>query len=231
MNNFNQRKNNYNKEKQTRWNMALNEDSFANNIANSLSKITNTSITSSRFDSLWHQRFNPEQPENSWVKGCPDFYLNINNSFLYLELKIKENGVFRKTLTGGTTKDGSFITNYGCESFYLDIDPVYKNMILFCNKANIDKKSFILAFYNNENSTYVISLAKIQRLINEGWTHNNQNISICEYSEGYGRKTYLIPLSKTTLLQNLSLENLLKCSQNILSLPHNTNSTTNKINP
>ena len=124
----------YHNQRQKRWTM---ENQNANKILKIFSVyllkklpfLSKDNIKFQRFYKLWFNAYSPK--DNEWVKGCPDFICALSNcerKFLFIELKIKDDGIFRKTLRGGVTKIGSVIPNYGCLSFYLDIIPVYKNI-------------------------------------------------------------------------------------------------------
>ena len=132
------------------------------------------------------------------MKGCPDYRLDILSNgkienYLFLEVKIKTKE-FQKTKEGGITKDGSKVPNYGCVSYYLDIEPVLHNMNMFAEVSAIPKSAFVILFVSESlDKMQAISLKKINKLAKEGWVKNSgERIELGEYGEGYGRKTLLI---------------------------------------
>ena len=135
----------YNQERTKRWNMAKDKEPEAiDAICKILTRITGTEISFRRYDEIWFNKFDPRKEENEWVKGASDYVIEINNNrYIYAEIKIK-SVKFKKTVTGGLTRKGSNIAKYGCESFYLDIVPVYKNMCAFVDKVNIDSDKFLI---------------------------------------------------------------------------------------
>lgn len=193
----------YEQERDMRWEMADRKEPEAiETIRHMLSDILEKKVRIARYDEYWFERFDPGQPENRWVRGASDYVLKIDGGedgprYLYAEIKIK-SVKFRKTVRGGRTQKGSEIAAYGCESFYLDIDPVYKNMCVFVRRLAIDSGSFLLFFIDEElTEVYAISLREIQDLIDNGY----RSMPICIFSEGYGTKTecgpalnYLIPV-------------------------------------
>ena len=199
----------YLNEKQKRWDM---ENKSANTIieiftayiVQKLPFLIKENIKFQRFDELWFEAYSPD--ENEWVKGCPDFIGSLTHRetrFLFIELKIKDDGIFRKTCTGGATKNGSVIPNYGCQSFYLDIIPVYRNMKDFCLKTSLPTSSFLILFAKKNASPedmYLITLAEIDIILDTGW----RGIKIAEFGEEYGQKTYLIPQDATRLLPTIT---------------------------
>jgi hypothetical protein len=209
--------NQYTQERIDRWGMAENGEPIAiQKICNILSKklgINIDDIKNERYDDLWFSKFSLDDENNECVKGAPDYIVSLNKEteFLLFEIKIKAQE-FRKTNTGGTTQGNSIIPKYGCPSYYIDIVPVLKNMNDFCIQANIEQKSFIISFIKEDFSEIrLISLAKINSLISDGWTRrDDKKISICKYGEGYGADTYLIPKDATLDLNEIKKEQLLK---------------------
>ena len=201
----------YHNQRQKRWTM---ENQNANKILKIFSVyllkklpfLSKDNIKFQRFDKLWFNAYSPK--DNEWVKGCPDFICALSNrerKFLFIELKIKDDGIFRKTLRGGVTKIGSVIPNYGCLSFYLDIIPVYKNMKDFCVNTLLPTSNFLILFAKNNadhKDMFLITLAEIDTIIQTGW----KGIKIAEFGEEYGQKTYLIPQDATTPLPNITEE-------------------------
>lgn len=194
----------YEKEREARREMAREGEQPS---IEALIKKINTRFTDNiipvRYDNIWFKKYNPRHIE--WVKGCSDYYLDISSNndrrYMYIEVKIK-NTTFDATVYGGI-RSGQEISNYGCVSFYLDIEPVHRNMNDFCDRANIDKNNFIIMFINsNFNSIRLISLLEINNLIEYGWN----GVDISEFGANYGRRSYLIPIDATHRLEDLSYE-------------------------
>ena len=195
----------YNQEREQRWEMAkVNEPIAIKTICQNLSGILRTRVSFLRYDKIRFDQFKDlSLPENQWVKGAPDYVIRFGepSRYLYSEIKIK-NERFRKTCHGGITQAGSVISNYGCESFYLDIVPVYRNMCMFVDKIHLNKDQFIIFFASEDmREIRAITLQEIQDLIEKGYNSE----PICIYSEGYGTITengrpadnYLIPVDST----------------------------------
>ena len=205
----------YQQERQDRWGMASNgEESAIIKICDLFARILNISrenITHIRLDEIWFEKYDINEAENEWVKGVPDFVVKIllsKEKYILVEIKLKSQE-YRKTSTGGTTKNGSVISNYGCNSYYLDVVPVHRNMNDFVLKTNNNSSAFIIAFVKEDFSEInIISLAKINKMIENGWNKNGQNIDICIYGEGYGQKAYLIPKDATTNGDKITKEQL-----------------------
>lgn len=183
-----------------------------------------------RYDKIIHQKHNPDLPENEWAKGCPDYALRIqleNQEVFYyclFEIKLKYEE-FRKTVTGGKTRHGSDIAKYGCESYYLDIVPVYQNMLNFCAEMRVDKRAFILAFASPNAPIRIISLSKIESMVRDGWLTmlegEEVNIRLCIYGEGYGQETYLIPKDSTRRLIDINPEDFIRIIRDVgTSMPY-----------
>ena len=158
-------------------------------------KIPKEKIKYDRLDKKCFKKYRIE--DNGWVKGSPDFIIALfldGEKYLFIEIKLKSKE-FKKTLTGGKTKEGSVITKYGCLSYYLDIEPVYGNMIRFCKNTGLDTSKFLIAFISEDLiEIKIISLAKIENIIKKGWNNNGkETIQVCTYGEGYGQNAYLIP--------------------------------------
>lgn len=194
----------YIKERAERWGMAeKGEPEAIDEIKKQIIKLTNgATVNVTRYDELWFGQYSPKD-KYDWLRGAPDYCIEIikdNQTVnLYVEIKIKDKK-FRKTKTGGLTcKNSINVEKYGCESYYLDIVPVHRNMNLFCQRLGIDKKDFVIAFVNTYYSEIdFISLAKVNELIENGW--NSKNIS--KYTEGYNERCYLIPEYATSSLKN-----------------------------
>lgn len=195
----------YDEERGRRWDMAeKGEPKAIQKACNLLSGALEEACGHIRYDEIWFERYDPSEEGNEWVRGAPDYVITAGTEgYLYAEIKIKAQK-FRKTKQGGTTQQGTQISCYGCESFYLDRVPVYENMCAFSQKTGIDPKSFLLLFVSEDMAEIdVISLAEIRRLIRDGY--NGQ--PFCEIKEGYGIKTkdgtassYLIPENAAHLM-------------------------------
>ena len=164
-----------------------------------------------RYDEEWFEKYDINKTVNEWVKGASDYLVNINVlgsnqvHYSYVEIKYKTE-TFRKTKGGGTTRSGSVVPDYGCESYYLDVVPVWKNICDFISRNGIPSSSFWLAFVNeNISDVHLISAAKIYRILQNGW--NGQLIG--EYGEGYGQIAYLIPKDATIRLADLTFNDVL----------------------
>ena len=212
----------YNQDREKRWGMAKEKEPEAiEAIRNKLRDILGECVEYSRYDEFWFKKYDPSEPENEWVRGASDYVIRIAGvQYIYAEIKIK-SVKFKKTLYGGVTQKGSSVANYGCESFYLDIEPVFKNMCLFTQEVHIDSDNFLIFFVNEEiTEVNVISLKEIQDLVNFGY--NGQ--PLCIFSEGYGIDTkngvalnYLIPVNCTHELdKNIADYIIWHCSQRLV---------------
>lgn len=191
----------YEAERGARWSMAKEgEPAAMEAIQNRLSTYYGLFKQAKRYDEQYFKKYDLDNDDNSWVRGASDYAVEIDGEEFLIEIKLK-NQKFRKTNGGGTTRDGSIIRDYGCESFYLDIEPVYRNMCKFCAHEGIDPASFIIFFCGDDNTELrYISLAKINELVNNGY----KGLPLTEYGEGYGTNTengraitYLIPEDTT----------------------------------
>lgn len=188
----------YNRERNRRWSMAKGKEPEAiDTVCRILRQGSEREVEKIRYDEIWFGQFAPDVQQNAWVRGASDYVIRIDGErYVYAEIKLKSIK-FQKTKFGGTTQRGSVIANYGCESFYLDIVPVYENMCAFVEKTKIESRSFLIFFIDDQLSeVHVISLEKIQSMIKNGFQGN----PLCIFSEGYGTDTrygaapnYLIP--------------------------------------
>ena len=190
----------YELERGKRWTCAKDgEPEAMEEIRKSLFKYYEISCEPKRYDTEYFNKYKYLTPE--WVRGASDYSLNIEGVDFLIEIKLK-NKKFRKTIGGGLTKDGSVIRDYGCESYYLDKVPVYKNMCDFCAHENINPEYFIVFFCGEGNiELRYISLAEIKALVEHGY----KGEPLTEFGEGYGIDTgdgraitYLIPEDTTT---------------------------------
>ena len=205
----------YSEEKSQRWRLGEEVEpqaikAISEYLSNYLGSMN--SVVGYRFDQMWFDMFGDSEHRNGWVKGASDYCLDFENALIYAEIKTKTEK-FHKTVQGGKTQAGSKITPYGCESYYLDIDPVWQNMNLFCEHLHINKRAFII-FFCNEDCAEIrfISLAKINELVQSGYNGKPLN----HFSEGYGTTTsqgkradsYLIPEDATINLFDFELGEL-----------------------
>jgi hypothetical protein len=101
-------KNAYRDERKHRWIM---EEEYSGKILETVSNHflglllkRGPQITYERLDKEWFKFYAANS--NEWVKGCPNYRIVLKSreiSYLYLELKIKNEGVFKKTLHGDKT--------------------------------------------------------------------------------------------------------------------------------
>lgn len=206
----------YESERSERWSMAeTGEDEAAKKICKIVAKTLSLSVVDieyTRYDKLWFDKYDTKNPLNAWVKGVPDYSFCIKikpAKYLYIEIKLKTTE-FLKTVTGGRTKSGSEITKYGCTSYYLDVKPVYYNMIKFVENAKMPQEKFLIAFTKDDDFRF-ITLNEVTNMIKNGWDGH----PICQYGEGYGQKTYLIPKDATyylssEIITSASLPNFIK---------------------
>lgn len=208
----------YDREREIRRGMAREGEQLAiEALVRKINERFTDNITPVRYDNLWFERYDPRNIE--WVKGCSDYYLDIssgesNSIYMYIEVKIK-NTCFDATINEGI-RSGQRVANYGCVSFYLDIVPVYGNMNKFCELTNIDKNNFIIMFTDsNFNSIRLISLSEVNNLVQNGWN----GVEISEFGAGYGRRSYLIPIDATHMVEDLSGEQIRNYTSTMISMP------------
>ena len=216
----------YNNERSVRWDMADRGEGSAIvkicDIFSRILEIPRDRVSHTRLDEIWFEKYDPTILENEWVKGVPDFIVKIllgKEKYVLIEIKIKSKE-FRKTVKGGNTKGGSVIPVYGCNSYYLDIKPVYTNINDFALRANLKFSSYILAFVKDDFSEInMISFAKIKKLVSDGWRKDGKIILIGKYGEGYGQNAYLIPKDATINATSISKEKLEKVLMDFCPLP------------
>lgn len=188
----------YNRERNRRWNMAKEKEPEAiEAICRILGQTPGHRVEKMRYDEIWFRQYAPDSKYNAWVRGASDYVIRIDGErYVYAEIKLK-SVKFKKTNGGGTTQKGSVVADYGCESFYLDIVPVYENMCAFVEKTKIEDRNFIIFFIDDGLSeVHAISLEKIRSMERDGFGGQ----PLCIFSEGYGTATkygaapnYLIP--------------------------------------
>lgn len=200
----------YDLEKEKRWNMADKEERLAiEKIIDNISYICGISIDKIEYDRLDKKCFEKYRiKDNEWVKGSPDYIVTLfldAERYLFIEIKLKSKE-FKKTISGGKTNEGSMITKYGCLSYYLDVEPVYGNMIRFCENTGLDTGKFLIAFVSEDlTEIRITSLANIKSIVKKGWNKNNKEIiKICVYGEGYGQNAYLIPKNAVSDIKTIT---------------------------
>ena len=192
----------YSQERQRRWQMAREgEPRAVQSACTALEQILGTPCAYTRYDGLWFEAFDPQEPGNGWVRGAPDYLIRFNRRYIYAEIKLK-SVMFHMTLTGGQMGDGTVIPCYGCESLYLDKEPVYKNMRAFARAVGVAPESFLLLFACPDGIR-AISLAEIDALVEKGF----RGVALGLISDGYGTAveggqaaSYLLPVDATHLL-------------------------------
>lgn len=192
----------YNSERSERWELA--EKLEKETMAKVLEKlrIVFPEAKSCRYDKNWFEYAIPEA--NDWVRGVSDYVVALSKEEgIFAEIKIKRK-LFRKTKFGGTTANGSIIPKYGCESAYLDVQPVFSNINQFLDMFAVPKESFFFFFASTEDTQIrTISVAEVEALIETGYN----GVQLCTFGEGYGTKTengraicYLIPIDAMHVL-------------------------------
>ena len=171
----------YSQERQRRWQMAREgEPRAVQSACTALEQILGTPCAYTRYDGLWFEAFDPQEPGNGWVRGAPDYLIRFNRRYIYAEIKLK-SVMFHMTLTGGQMSDGTVIPCYGCESLYLDKEPVYRNMRAFARAVGVAPGSFLLLFACPDGIR-AISLAEIDALVENGF----RGAALGLISDGYG---------------------------------------------
>lgn len=200
-----QHRQNYVNERERRWSMAKEgEEPAIKYICSALSQVLGvdeSKVIYTRYDEIWFGKYNLKEYE--WVKGCPDYSVEFalsDKQYCYVEIKLKAIE-FLKTMHGGYTQNGSRVRNYGCTSYYLDIDPVYTNIKAFAEKLGHSKASIWLGFVKTDLSEVrLITLHSLQEIIEHGW----RGAPLCQFAEGYGLPTYLIPKDATVDISSLN---------------------------
>lgn len=221
--------NQYKNERESRWELAKENEYNAIKKIVIILKFYYQDGKAMRYDDSWFQFYDLDTlEEENWVRGVSDFLIALNNQQgVYAEIKIKQQ-YFMKTKTGGVTKLGAWIANYGCYSVYLDIHPVYQNISNFIRVFGLKKSSFIFFFVMLENNQftdiYFINMEELDNLLANGF--KGQQITV--YGEGYGMKTkegrancYLIPVDAMHKFE--SSENIVQyfneCSSSAIIYP------------
>lgn len=195
----------YEVEREERWKLAKDgEPAARDEIIRQLRQLYSIIPHCRRYDEEMFAKYNPDFTE--WVRGASDYIFEINGKSVLAEIKIK-NKKYSGTREGVVTSDGQIIRKYGCDSFYLDKEPVYKNMRDFCAHERCDLKSFLIFFFNSETSEIrFVSLERVRQLVEEGYKGG----ALSEYCGGYGIKTeygratsYLIPEDETIDFANI----------------------------
>ena len=126
------------------------------------------------------------------VRGAPDFKLIVNKEEWYVELKIK------KTRFLNTVQGTQRFERYGCESHYLDDDPVYINTLAHSLEAHLPLERVLFVYAVNPNASVTMDLP----LQAEQWQFEcislqsvQANVGQRRYQiidGGYGRAAYLV---------------------------------------
>ena len=108
----------YSKERDKRWTMGNQQEPIAiKTLCDKLSASLNTEVGYRRYDEPWFKTIDHENPKYEWIVGVSDYVVMVKGcGCFYAEIKVKKDGLFRKTETGGTTQQGSKIENYGCNA-------------------------------------------------------------------------------------------------------------------
>lgn len=166
--------NQYKNERESRWELAKENEYNAIKKIVIILKFYYQDVKAMRYDDSWFQFYDLDTlEEENWVRGVSDFLIALNNQQgVYAEIKIKQQ-YFMKTKTGGVTKLGAWIANYGCYSVYLDIHPVYQNISNFIRVFGLKKSSFIFFFVMLENNQftdiYFINMEELDNLLANGF--------------------------------------------------------------
>lgn len=127
-----------------------------------------------------------------YIIGAPDLLIKIGELKWYVEIKIKRHR-YLNTIGGTST-----VKKYGCPSHYLDITPVYNNILSHARHFQIPLDSIILLYCVNPNASQNmhtplnpsewafegINLDELKKNINNGRYQR--------YGQGYGQITWLI---------------------------------------
>lgn len=140
-----------------------------------------------------YQQAHPYEHVPNVIRGAPDFTLEVNGKKHFVELKIKTTR-FRNTVRG----NGGSIPNYGCESNYLDREPVYANTVLHARKLQLPLERVWFLFALNPNAKVNMELP----LRDADWHFECINLESLQrhvlinryavYAGGYGQAAYLI---------------------------------------
>lgn len=140
-----------------------------------------------------HQQAKPLEKVPGVIRGAPDFKLEYGDQTHFVELKIKTTR-FRNTVRGG----GCNIPNYGCESNYLDREPVYVNTVLHAKENQLPFSKVWFLFALNVSAKVGMELP----LHDKEWHFECINLETLQrhiladryavYAGGYGQAAYLV---------------------------------------
>lgn len=140
-----------------------------------------------------YQQANPFEQVPGVIRGAPDFKLDYDGQTHFIELKIKTTR-FRNTVRG----TGYNIPNYGCESNYLDREPVYVNTVLHAHENQLPFRKVWFLFALNSNAKVDMELP----LRDKDWHFECINLEMLQrhvlanryaiYAGGYGKAAYLV---------------------------------------
>jgi hypothetical protein len=126
------------------------------------------------------------------IRGAPDLSVECGNHTWLVELKIKTKRFFN------TTNGSKGIPNYGCQSHYLDDDPVYINLLNHAAYYRVALQDIVLVYAVNPNATMNTPIP----LLANQWQFECVRLDILKknieqgryqiYTGGYGQPTWLI---------------------------------------
>lgn len=138
-----------------------------------------------------------------YLRGVPDLKLIVNGIPYYVEIKIKRSR-YRNTIRGSRT-----VNAYGCASQYLDIVPVYENLLAFSDHFSINKESIILLYCVNPKANKNMKLPlNPSDWVFEGIDLKTLKMNIDanryqQYGQGYGHTTWLVRCDDLISLKDL----------------------------
>ena len=127
-----------------------------------------------------------------YVLGAPDLLISIDGKVWFVEIKIKRKR-YMNTINGSR-----IVRRYGCPSQYLDVVPVYTNMVAFTDHYSIAKDSIILLYCVNPNASVKMGTP----LIPMDWQFEGIDLQRLQanveagryqrYGQGYGQIAWLV---------------------------------------
>jgi hypothetical protein len=191
-----QRRNAYEKEKTDRWSL---EDALLDPIASLICatlKKGNELFRYQLYARLLIDKYKADHPKDTeipgYIIGAPDLLIENSEQKWYVEIKIKRHRYMN------TEEGTSTIKKYGYPSHYLDINPVYNNILAHASHYRSPLASIILLYCVNPNASPKmhtplnstewdfegINLYKLKNNIDNGQYQ--------KYGQGYGQTTWLI---------------------------------------
>jgi hypothetical protein len=191
-----QRRNAYQNERNDRWTL---EDALLIPIASLIRTTLQKSNEPIRF-SLYAKALIDEYKEvhpndieiPGYIIGAPDLLIEIGKLKWYVEIKIKRHR-YMNTIGGTST-----VKKYGCPSHYLDINPVYNNILAHARHFQIPLDSIILLYCVNPNASQNMrtplnrSEWAFEGINLDDLKNNIDNGRYQRYGQGYGQITWLI---------------------------------------